>query len=87
MVEQNPAGQQHDDLGALLAAMATDAPPVPTAPDELPVAGSPLDAALAALHAACQLSDADNDNQLGELHEQRQDTYRSAINDASGDSQ
>lgn len=85
MVEQSPAGQREDDLGALLAAMATDTPPVPTVPDELPAAGSPLDAALAALHAACQLSDADNDAQLSELHEQRQDAYRSAINDG-GDS-
>lgn len=77
MVEQDPAS----DVGALLAAAVTDAPPARTAPDEMPQPGSPLDAALAALHAACQLSDADDDGQLRELHDQRQDIYRSAIND------
>lgn len=81
MVEQDPA----IDVGALLAAAATDPPPVRTAPDEMPQPGSPLDAALAALHAACQLSDADDDAQLRELHEQRQDIYRSAIANTSGD--
>lgn len=86
MVEQNPAGQRDEDLGALLAAMATDTPPGATAPDETPQPGSPIDAALAVFHAACQHSDADNDAQLSELHEQRQDAYRSAINDISGDS-
>ncbi len=78
------AEQEDDGLGELIAAMVTDAPPVPTAPDEPPMPGSPLDAALAALHAACQLSDTADDDQLRELHEQRQADYRSAINDNIG---
>lgn len=84
MVEPNPAGQHDGDLGSLLAAAATDSPPVRTAPDEMPQPGSPLDAALAALHAACQLSDADDDDQLRELYDQREDIYRSAIDNTSG---
>lgn len=77
MVEQDPAS----DVGALLAAMATDPPPVRTAPDEMPQPGSPLDAALAVFHAAAQASDPADDGQLRELHDQREDSYRSVIND------
>lgn len=39
------AEQVDGDLGALIAAMVTDVPLVPTAADEPPVPGSPLDLA------------------------------------------
>lgn len=81
MVEPNPAGQHDGDLGSLLAAMAADPPPVGTVQDEMPQPGSPLDAALAVFHAAAQASDPADDDQLRELHDQREDIYRSVIND------
>lgn len=78
------AEQEGGDLGVLIAAMATDAPLLSTTRDEPPQPGSPIDAALAVFQAACQVADAADDGQLRELHEQRQDDYRSVINDKIG---
>lgn len=73
-----------NELGGLLEAMATEQPPMHTEPDPLPTPGSPFDAALAVYHAAANGDDAANNAELGELHQQRQDQYRTAINDAIG---
>lgn len=71
--------EEHLDFGTLLLAMAQDVPPRRTVPDAIPVPASPFDAALAALHAACNHSDADNDREAIRMWEQRQKTYREAL--------
>ncbi len=71
----------HDDTGGLLEAMVSDCRPAPTQPDTPPIPGSPFDA-LAALHAAITGADATDDAELAGLHQQRQDQYCTAVNDA-----
>lgn len=71
--------EEHLDFGTLLLAMAQDRPPRRTVPDAIPVPGTPVDAALAAFHAACVQSDADNDREAMRMWEQRQKMYREAI--------
>jgi hypothetical protein len=68
------------DFGTPLLAMAQDAPPPATVPDIPPTPGSPVDAALAALYAACNESDAANDRAAVRLWGERQSMYRDAIN-------
>lgn len=78
--EDSTAQGDHVDIGAVLEAMAHDVAPRPTEPDAAPIPGSPIDAALALLHMAANGDDAANDAEAEQLHEQRQQIYRDAIN-------
>ncbi|WP_133051337.1 hypothetical protein [Mycobacteroides abscessus] len=79
--EQVNPSQDPPDPGTLLVAAAQDTQPVSTGADIPPLAGSPVDAALAVLYAACKLSDDADDGELHASWRRRQDTYTQAIND------